>query len=260
MSDKPSKPLGGRAYGSIPHLPGSRRGPADRGVNEGQARICTEKARDRKDLIVVQEKVDGSCVAVARMGNRIVPLSRAGYPAETSPYEQHAMFAEWCRGRKQAKRFRSLLVEGERLVGEWLAQAHGTRYALHHEPFVAFDIMRADKRVTYGEFIRRIASAFVTPHVLHIGGPLPIDTAMRLAQDANLHGAIDPVEGVVWRVEREGRVDFLAKYVRTDKQDGAYLPEISGGEAVWNWRPDVLRETSCASCLRGEESESEVTA
>ncbi|KKL70160.1 hypothetical protein LCGC14_2107750, partial [marine sediment metagenome] len=34
------------------------------------------------------------------------------------------------------------------------------------------------------------------------------------------------------------RVLFLAKWVRPDKEDGIYLPEISGGEAVWNWRPD----------------------
>ena len=55
----------------------------------------------------------------------------------------------------------------------------------------------------------------------------------------NAHGALDPIEGAGkggWRVEREGTVDFLAKYVRAGKVDGAYLPEISGRE-VWNWRP-----------------------
>jgi hypothetical protein len=30
--EKPHKPLGKKAYGSIPHLPGSRRGPADKGL------------------------------------------------------------------------------------------------------------------------------------------------------------------------------------------------------------------------------------
>jgi hypothetical protein len=47
----------------------------------------------------------------------------------------------------------------------------------------------------------------------------------------------DEIEGVVYRVERKGKVDFLAKYVRPDKVDGSYLPEVSGREAVWNWRP-----------------------
>ena len=45
MNDtKPIKPLGKRAYGSIPHLPGSRRGPSDKGLSDQQAAILTDKA------------------------------------------------------------------------------------------------------------------------------------------------------------------------------------------------------------------------
>ena len=54
---KKRKPLGGKSYGSVPHLIGSRRGPMDFGVNEGQQRICCEKKRDRHDTIIVQEKL-----------------------------------------------------------------------------------------------------------------------------------------------------------------------------------------------------------
>jgi hypothetical protein len=55
--------------------------------------------------------------------------------------------------------------------------------------------------------------------------------------DRLVHGAIDEPEGAVWRVERQGQVDFLTKYVRPGKADGCYLPELSGEEPVWNWRP-----------------------
>jgi ABC-type multidrug transport system fused ATPase/permease subunit len=61
------------------------------------------------------------------------------------------------------------------------------------------------------------------------------------------HGALDTVEGAVWRVERNelidpGRssdrcwvVDFLVKYVRPDKVDGCYLPGINDNtEPLWN--------------------------
>ena len=51
------------------------------------------------------------------------------------------------------------------------------------------------------------------------------------------HSGCDEPEGVVYRVERKGDVDFLAKWVRPDKVDGKYLPEMSGEPAVWNWRP-----------------------
>lgn len=45
------KPLGQKAYGSIPHLPGSRLGPGDHHCHEGQAKIATEKARDKHEQL-----------------------------------------------------------------------------------------------------------------------------------------------------------------------------------------------------------------
>ena len=37
--------------------------------------------------------------------------------------------------------------------------------------------------------------------------------------------------------ERRRIVDCLVKDVRPGKLDGMYLPELSGQESVWNWRP-----------------------
>ena len=113
MTKRPTRPLGGPAYGSIPHLPGSRTGPADRTIELGQARICLERTRDRHDLVIVLEKLDGSCVAVANLDGQIVPLMRAGYRAEDSHYEQHHLFAEWVAQHR--KRFQKLLKPGERV-------------------------------------------------------------------------------------------------------------------------------------------------
>ncbi len=90
-----TKPLGHRNNGSIPHLPDSRMGPSDRHCEVGQARIATEKARDQLDEIFVQEKLDGSNVGVARLGDEIVPLGRAGYTAASSDFEHHQLFHDW---------------------------------------------------------------------------------------------------------------------------------------------------------------------
>src|SRR5580704_2600874 len=95
MDEVLDKPAGCKNYGSIGHLPGSRRGPADHGVNEGQCRIATVKARDKHDHIIVQEKLDGSNVGVYRDGDSIIPLQRVGYRAVSSPYRQHRMFHDW---------------------------------------------------------------------------------------------------------------------------------------------------------------------
>lgn len=246
MGGFPTKPLGIKNYGHIPHLPGSRMGPGDHHCDKGQARIATYAPRDRHDVVIVLEKLDGSNVGVARVNGTICPLNRSGYMASSSPYEQHQLFARWVY--ENQTRFLDVLEEGERLCGEWLAQAHGTRYELRHEPFVAFDLMAGAKRRTFDELIERTRLGnFTTPAVLHRGAPQSIDRAMDCLGGRGFHGALDPVEGAVWRIERNelvnpGRssarrpvVDFLAKYVRPDKIDGCYLPEINGGRAHWNW-------------------------
>lgn len=242
MSTTISKPLGRKAYGSIGHLPGSRLGPGDHCVSAGQAAICTTRPRDKHDTVIVQEKLDGSCCAVARINGQIVPLQRKGYPANSSPYEQHHLFHDWAMANQS--RFKFLLSNGERIVGEWLAQAHGTRYVIRRaedEPWVPFDIFTADnRRLTVAEFCERCGNTFyhVATTRLPPGAILPQD-ALDHFQRTNRYCAIDPLEGVVYRVERHGTVDFLAKWVRPDKVDGKYLPEITGQPAVWNWRPET---------------------
>lgn len=235
MSDLPTKPLGHRAYGSIPHLPGSRRGPADHGLSEQQAQILTSKARDRHDHIIVQEKLDGSCCSVAKINGVIVALIRAGYPASGSHYSQHHAFDKWVQS--QYHRFQMLLHDGERCVGEWLMEAHGTIYKLPHEPFVIFDIMRGHVRELANSVASRCAlQGFTTPRVIHVGVPISIANVL-LNLEPSGHGAQDRVEGAVWRVERKGVVDFLGKYVRSEKVDGKYLESITKQPPIYNWTP-----------------------
>lgn len=249
------KPLGYKSYGSIGHLPGSRLEHnhakyatgkivgKDVGVQKGAADICTKRER-KGDVVIVQEKLDGSNVAVANVNSELVSMTRSGKPASSSKFEHHRMFARWVR--ENAGLF-DFLEPGERVCGEWLALAHGTIYKLPHGPFVAFDLIRDCDRVRSAEdptgcriprlcladFDRR-CNHLPTPHVLHVGGACSIDRALSLLNPA-IHGAQEPIEGCVWRVECEGRVDIIAKYVRPDKVDGKYLPEMSGAAPIWNW-------------------------
>ena len=248
------KPLGRKNYGSIPHLPGSRRGRGDHHCHEGQARIATELARDKHDEIFVQEKLDGANVGVALLNGEIISLGRAGYRAVTSKYEQHIWFHRWVAANED--RFRSVLNEGERLVGEWLMQAHGTRYHIgdlvNMLVFAPFDIMVDAERMPCREFRDRMNGIFLPPASLG-AGPMTADEAlsklgdnMRVPRFYGHHWATEPVEGAVWRVERDKLqpdgsrkrvVDFLVKYVRPDKVDGLYLE----GDPVWNVTPEQMR-------------------
>lgn len=232
MISQNKKPLGFKSYTKIAHLPGSRQNRDDIGITGGQARILTKEARDNKDVIIVQQKLDGSCVSIAKIDGVVVPMSRSGHRAESSPYEQFHHFAKWTYRNFSLFDF---LEEGERVCGEWLGQAVGTIYELPHMPFVAFDIMRNGfERALHEELTDRIQDRIPLPQLLSNGPPLSIEKALSLL-DPDVHGAKEEIEGAVWRVERDGAVDFLAKYVRHTKMDGKYLPEISGKPSIWLW-------------------------
>lgn len=231
------KPLGHKSYGSIAHVKGSRTGTADRHCADGHMQIACIALRNKHDRVIVQEKVDGSNVSIALIDDEIIALTRSGYTADTSPFIMHHYFNAWVKINED--RFRTVLRSGERLCGEWMLIAHGTRYDLPHEPFVAFDIMqRKHERLPFDVFMSRIkAGDFVFPKVLSDGPSVSVDSAMSMLGIYGFHGAVERAEGVVWRVEHNklnnkttgnpgGRhyiVDFLVKYVRHNKVDGKYL-------------------------------------
>jgi hypothetical protein len=240
---KPIKPLNSKAYGSIGHLPMSRLGSGDWSVNEGMSRILTETPR-KGDRVIVREKLDGACMSVANIDGGTVPLSRAGYRAADAEYPHIKAFAPYVE--KRAKQF-SLLEPGERIVGEWMSLAHGTIYDVNHPdwaPFIVFDIFRGGKRILNDEFVYRTHKAELqTAYLIHDGPDgISIEDALSRLGTYGKHGSQDPVEGAVWRVERENKVDFLAKWVRPDKVDGKYLVEVSHSvvtEPLWLWQDAV---------------------
>lgn len=225
-----NKPLGSKSYGSIPHLRGSKMGTTDKRCELGQELIATKKSRDWRDLVIVQEKLDGSNVAVARINGELVAITRAGYTAETSPHLQHMEFYCWMNDNKYLFQW---LKEGQRVCGEWMYQAHGIKYDLPHGYFVAFDIMTGKERMTYINFLKNVSAYLPTPRLIHIGHPVTLKRVIKMLEPSG-HGAQGKCEGAIWRVEREGKVDFLLKYVRPDHPTGKFLPDISGEAAVIN--------------------------
>ena len=233
-----NKPEGCSGYGSIGHLPGSKLGPTDSKIPEQQAAIATIKTRDKHEVVIVQEKTDGSGTGVVRIDNEIYPITRTGFLANTSQYEHHRRFAQWALDQKS--RFLKLLKPGETARGECLMATHSIRYRLKHEPFVLFDITIKKERVCYDEFVTRASDDFVLPSTVHVGGALSIESAMSKINvkqpDGTYggHGALDLPEGVVYRVEKKQKLLFITKYVRSDFEAGKYLDGVSGQGTIWN--------------------------
>lgn len=225
------KPIGRKNYGSIPHLSNSKLGEKDYFITEGQERILTSKTRDKNDVVFVFEKYDGSNVGIAKKHGNIFALTRSGYQAITSPYSQHHKFHEWVE--KRINFFDSILDEGERIVGEWLFRTHGIRYEIQGSPIVFFDWFDSNnKRYPFS----KLESVNIhKPRLLHKGNAISVDSLIqKLNERTPNFKSIENPEGMVYRVERNDKVDFLAKWVRTDFETGKYLIGVEDSELKEN--------------------------
>lgn len=237
------KPLNRKNYGSIPHLLGSKLGSTDKYVNEGQHRIMTEKTRDKHDYVIVTEKYDGSNVGIAKVNGKIIAITRSGYLAETSPYTQHHYFAKWVE--MQGDRF-DFIGENERIAGEWMMCAHGIKYDVLKDPFIAFDYFTSNnERMLHFDLISKTANAEIeTPRIIFHGfQAFRLDWALEeLNGNKHLHTVIaqGKPEGLVYRVERKGKFDYAAKFVRQDHKCGIYIIDIPETKLTWNIDPIEL--------------------
>jgi len=216
-------------YGSIPHLSTSKlTQQADKKIHSGQELILTKKARDWRDLVIVTEKIDGSNVGVVRKGGELKSITRSGYDSITSKYEQHILFSGWVFFNSGMFEW---LPEGWRICGEWMLQAHGTMYEVKH-PFIAFDIFDSEnERIPYLLFTSMCFKyGIYMVQLLHIGQPISIENCIKQL-GKGFYGNPEKPEGFVMRLERNNKVEFLAKWVRADKEDGKYL---ENDQVIWN--------------------------
>lgn len=212
-------------YPSIPHLPNSKLGEKDKGIHEGMAQYCLSKYRPATKIIVT-EKVDGSNVSIYNHPEKgILALSRGGYLAEFSDYDHHRRFSmhvkEMCESH--GPKIYKILPKGERVVFEDLTVPHGTIYKK------APKLVLIDWKVPKGRKLWNSYNSFLgIPKVKTIyEGAIPICTEdiRKVMPKKGFYGAKDGYEGLVYRVEREGKFDFIAKWVRDDYEPLKYLQQ-----------------------------------
>lgn len=230
-----------RSYDNILHLPNSKMSDGGSYCTEEQAKMVCEKKVYEQDIIIVQEKLDGSNVAVTKIDNNLICLTKNGSNAKKSLSKEHQLFYWWVK--QNYSRFNEILNEGEKICGEWLVQAHGTKYSLNHEPFVVIDLMVNNKRLLFKDVFNRLNGKFVLPSIISIGEPISINKALKKLGKYGLHNAKEEAEGIIWRLEREGQVKFICKYVKHNKEKEKYLSQ-NKEEIVWNKKNfDLLEET-----------------
>ena len=202
-------------YPPTKHLAGSKMiNDEDRLINIREEELLTKKTRELWDRVIVTEKVDGCNVGILKRNGKLHPIIRKGYDVRTNSMKFIQEFADFVEINKD--RFMQLLGEEERICAEWMPKTHTIRYKMKHEPFIAFDILKTEKnkRETYLEFLRRTSAVgIVTAGLVHYGTAIETKIALKMLGEG-FHGAIDGVEGIVYRYESHihGFL-FTAKYV-----------------------------------------------
>ncbi len=70
---------------------------------------------------------------------------------------------------------------------------------------------------------------------IHEGRPITVEELLpELNKKTKGIESLELPEGMIYRVERKGVVDFLAKYVRPDFQNGRYCIGVEEENLVWN--------------------------
>lgn len=226
-----NKVLTGRNYGSIPHLLDSKLGDHDKYIHKGQDAIIRKGGRDKHDIVHVSLKLDGTNVGVKRDGDDLIPVQRKGYHCKTSPYKQHHEFALFVEANED--QFMALLDDGQRIAGEWMYQASGIRYEIKKHPFFPFDLFNVEnKRMPWQDLVLFVGmnSNFEVPPSTSYSFKEPQESFDDLVKAwyCNAMPIDDKHEGLVYRVERKGEFDFMAKWVRQDFEAGRYLPGVRG--------------------------------
>lgn len=230
------KPLARKGYGSTPHLLGSRVGPSDSHAEPSLCAILTTKVRNSHDRVIVTEKLDGSNMLAAKVDGNVLAISKAGYLAADTPWPMQRMFGRYVEDRRSV--YDDLLDDGERLAGEWMLQAHGTRYEITDpkDLYVGFAIIGPKGRIPHDEFAERMdVAGLPRAHVISDGPALSQADAVEMLGERGFHKALDPVEGAVWVLETRGAFNTIAKHVIPSKVDGKFLPLVSNAPDVWNY-------------------------
>jgi hypothetical protein len=208
--------------------------PGDRFLETSFVKIATEKSRDEHDRIIVSELMDGLHLAVCKENGIIIPKLRDGSLASTLKEKSIEIFLTWISKNEHV--FKNLLQDGERLCGEWMTQQYGTSYKDLVARYFIFDIIRNGKRVLFDELSSRIKSINfpeikMVPILFDSNRAVDIQTALARLGKMGMCNALDYPEGVVYRVERKGSVEFCAKFVCLNKDKYAH---VTGNKVAWN--------------------------
>jgi hypothetical protein len=180
----------------------------------------------RRDMLsgdlVVEEKVDGANVGIALVDGLLTIRNRSAMLGENGAIHPqfHSLFG-WVA--EHAEALTEALADGSTLFGEWLYARHSLGYSRLPDWFLAFDVRMIDGSfLTVADRDRLCAAVGATPVRRLAVGRFTLDALTMLIGTPSLYRD-GPIEGIVLRQERDGRLVRRAKIV-----DPSFVAGIEG--------------------------------
>lgn len=208
-----------RNFGHIGHITGSKMiDSSDSLLSEEDQKkfICCK--RDKNDIVIITEKIDGMNAGVVKKNGLLYPVNRKGYDTRLMGQVRAELrqlgegWAIWVDDHYDL--YDSILEEGERLVFEYAEFTHTLEYRFKCDPvFLLAKYDKNNRRLNYAALTELAQKhRIMQPPLLNIGVALP--PSIVISQYPNgLIGVKDAIEGIVYSYEHNGEHESCAKFV-----------------------------------------------
>jgi len=233
-----------RNFGHIGHLPGSKMiDVTDKLLHENEITKFTVCKRDKDDLVIITEKIDGMNAGVVKKNGMLYPINRKGYDSREMGIHCSDLqvlgdtWAEWVD--QYYSIYDVMLKEGERLVFENCIIQHTLQYKFKDDPVFLLAKYSADnKRLDY-KSLTRIAKYYKIPQppLLNMGAAIPPQIILNQFPKGCV-GVRGEIEGIVYTYEHNGQFESNAKFV-SNKLIGTIHPQTTKFNRYKIWQDIV---------------------
>lgn len=206
-------------FGHISHLTGSKLiDDEDKLLSEEEQNKYTLSKRDRNDLVIIFEKIDGMNAGVIKKNGVLYPINRKGYDTRNMGLinpDLELLGNEWAKWvDAHYLKYDSILEEGERLVFENCILQHTLQYKFKCEPvflLAKYDVK--NKKINHTQLTSLATKNDISqPPVLNIGVAIPPQLIIQ-QYPKGIIGVHGLMEGIVYNYEHNGEHESCAKFV-----------------------------------------------
>jgi len=206
-------------FGTIGHLTGSKMiDDRDKLLSDDEQAKFTVCKRDKNDLVIITEKIDGMNAGVIKKNGYLYPINKQGFDVRNMGAvnkELEILGIEWAKWvDNHYSLYDGLLEEGEHLVFENCIVQHTLRYNFKIEPVFLLAKYKADKkRLSYQKLTElAISNGILQPPLLNLGLALPPQAVIK-QYPKGVIGVQGQMEGIVYNYEHNNEHIGCAKYV-----------------------------------------------